>query len=68
MLKVYELYFVKHITTHFERIFKYVNKKEEIYLSNIKFKNMYVIDLSNNEIIFDLRTLRVLLIFNLEIK
>jgi hypothetical protein len=58
-LKVYELFFIKHITLHFDKVFKYVIKKEEIFLSNIKFKNMYVIDLSTNMIIFDLLSLRV---------
>jgi hypothetical protein len=57
-LKIYELYFSKNITTHFERIFKFLIKKEEMYLSYIKFKNMYVIDLSSDHIIFDMLALR----------
>jgi hypothetical protein len=59
-LKVYELYFIKHITNHFERVYKFIVKKEEIFLSNIKFKNMYVIDLSTNDIIFDILSFRVI--------
>lgn len=57
-LKIYEIYFIKHITSHFTRIFKYLIRKEEMYLSYIKFKNMYVVDLSNGEIIFDMLQLR----------
>lgn len=57
-LKIYELYFVKHITFHFERIFKFLIKKEEMYLSYIKFKNMYVVDLSTGAVIFDILALR----------
>jgi hypothetical protein len=61
-LRVYDLFFIKHITSHFERVFQYIIKKEEIYLSNIKFKNMYIIDLSTNMIIFDLLCMRVKII------
>lgn len=57
-LKIYELYFVKHITNHFDRVFKFLVNKEEMYLSYIKFKNMYVLDLSSGEIIFDILALR----------
>lgn len=53
-LKIYETYFVKHLTNHFTRIFKFIMKKEEIYLSNIKFKNMYVIDMTTEERLFDM--------------
>ena len=53
-LKIYELYFVKHITNHFDRVFKFLVNKEEMYLSYIKFKNMYVVDLSSGEILFDI--------------
>lgn len=58
-LKIYETYFIKHITLHFDRVFKLLIKNEEMYLSYIKFKNMYLLDLSNNEIIFDLLASRV---------
>jgi hypothetical protein len=57
-LKIYELYFVKHITNHFDRVFKFLVNKEEIYLSYIKFKNMYVVDLSSGEILFDILAIR----------
>ena len=57
-LKIYELNFVKHITNHFDRVFKFLVNKDEMYLSYIKFKNMCVLDLSSGEIIFDILALR----------
>jgi hypothetical protein len=67
-LRVYELFFARHIISHFDRVFQYIVRKEEIYLSNIKFKNMYVIDLSTNLIIFDLLSIRVKIFFKSEIQ
>jgi len=58
-LKIFETYFIKHITLHFDRIFKILIKKEEMYLSYIKFKNMYIIELSSDTILFDLLACRV---------
>lgn len=59
-LKIYETYFVKHISLHFDRVFKILIKNEEMYLSSIKFKNMYIIELSSNTLIFDLLACRVI--------
>lgn len=56
--KIYEVYFVKYLTNHFERVFRHIIKKEEMYLSYIKFKNMYVVDLSSQEILFDMSAIR----------
>lgn len=64
-LKIYETYFIKHITLHFDRVFKVLIKNEEMYLSYIKFKNMYMIDLSSETIIFDLLACRVKNFFQL---
>lgn len=58
-LKIYELYFVKSVSMHFEKLFKVLIKEEEMHLSYIKFKNMYVIDMSTSDIIFDLLSVRV---------
>jgi hypothetical protein len=58
-LKIYEIYFLKSLTTHFDNIFNLLIKKEEMFLSYVKFKNMYVVDLSNSQIIFDMLSLRV---------
>ncbi len=60
-LKIFETYFIKHITLHFDRVFKVLIKNEEMYLSYIKFKNMYMIDLSSNTLIFDLLACRVII-------
>jgi hypothetical protein len=57
-LKIYELYFLKHLVFHFNRIFRFLVNKEEMYLSYIKFKNMYILDLSTGEIIFDMLSVR----------
>ena len=46
------------LTLHFESVLKTLLKKEEMYLSYIKFKNFYVVDLQTNEIICDI-SLRV---------
>ena len=58
-LKIYEYFFIQPISTHFENIFKLLIKKEEISLSYIKFKNMFVVDLSNQNILFDLNSFKV---------
>jgi hypothetical protein len=58
-LKVFELYFVKSLTYHFIKIFDILICKEEMFLSQIKFKNMYVVDLSTNNILFDMVSIRV---------
>jgi hypothetical protein len=52
-------YLSKSLTFHFERCSKHILKKEEMYLSSIKFKNMYIIDLHTQEIIFDMMSMRV---------
>jgi len=61
-LKIYEYFFIQPISSHFENIFKLLIKKEEISLSYIKFKNMYVVDLSNQDILFDLNSFKVCLV------
>jgi hypothetical protein len=58
-LKIYETFFIQPISTHFENVFKLLIKKEEISLSYIKFKNMYVVDLSNQDVLFDLNSFKV---------
>ena len=58
-IKLFELYFVTPLTYHFEKVFKILLKKEEMYLSYIKFKNFYLVDLSNNEILFDMMNVTV---------
>ncbi len=58
-LKIYEKFFIFPISTHFENIFKVLIRKEEISLSYIKFRNMYMVDLFSQEILFDLNSFKV---------
>jgi len=59
-LKIYEHFFIQPISSHFENTFKSLIKKEEISLSFIKVKNMFVVDISNQNILFDLNSFKVL--------
>jgi hypothetical protein len=38
-------------------------KEEEMYLSAIKFKNFYIVDLNTDEILFDMKGVRVYYLF-----
>ncbi len=58
-LKVFEGFIIPPMTSHFESVFKVLTKKEDISLSYIKFKNMYVVDLMNQEILFDMNSFKV---------
>ena len=49
------MYLAIPITFHFEKIMRLILKKEEMYLSNIKFKNLYIIDLDNEDILFNMQ-------------
>ena len=53
------MYLAVPITSHFEKIIRLIMKKEEMFLSNIKFKNFYVIDLDTDEVLFDMQDLNV---------
>ena len=59
-IKLFEVYFIRVLTNHFDKVAKLIIKKEEMYLSTIKFKNMYVLEILTNEILFDLMALRVI--------
>jgi hypothetical protein len=54
------MYLAVPITSHFEKIIRLIMKKEEMFLSNIKFKNFYVIDLDTDEVLFDMQDLNVI--------
>jgi hypothetical protein len=47
------------LTHHFEKIFKILMRKEEMYLTYIKFKNFYLMDINTGEILCDMMSLRV---------
>lgn len=53
-LKLFELFFLKPLYGHFKSVLNQIIKSEEMNLSNIKFKNLYIIDLNTDNIIFDL--------------
>ena len=52
-IKIYENYFLKYLLLHFNKVFDLISHREELFLSNIKLKNVYYIDLEKQEIIFD---------------
>ncbi len=60
------------LTHHFEKIIKILMRKEEMYLTYIKFKNFYLMDINTGEILCDMMSLRVkkgklFLYFNIKI-
>ncbi len=50
---IYELYFLRYIGIHFQKIYNELLKREELSQSYIKFKNLYIVDLSTNNIFLD---------------
>ena len=52
-IQLFELFFLKPLINHFECIFTEILKSEEMNLTYAKFKNLYLIDLSTENIIFD---------------
>lgn len=52
-IMIYERFILKRLLSHFEKMLKEILKSEEMNLNNIKFKNLYLIDVSNERIIFD---------------
>lgn len=50
---IYEIFFLRFIGLHFKKIFNYLFKPEEMLLSYIKFKNMYLVDVSTGRILID---------------
>jgi len=56
--KIFELFFIKYIIRHFNSIFDFIVKKEQVYVTDFKFKNIYAVELESNQIIFDLSSIR----------
>ena len=52
-IKIYEKYFLKSLINHFNNIFELICFREELFLYNIKLKNVYFVDIEKHEIIFD---------------
>lgn len=57
-LKIYEIFLVKPDIYHFTCIYHIISRKEEMNLNKIAFKNMYIIDLQQNDILFNLQKCR----------
>lgn len=53
-LKLLETFFISAFVKHFGDIHDHISKSEEMNLNYIKFKNLYIIDLSNETVMFDL--------------
>ena len=45
---------ISQIIIHFEQVLKELTKREEIDLTYTKFENLYLIDISSEQILFDL--------------
>lgn len=50
---IYERFILRRLLSHYENMLKEILKSEEMNLNNIKFKNLYLIDVSNERIVFD---------------
>lgn len=57
-LRVIEKFFIRSLSNHFFKVTEYLIQNEEMNLNNIKFKNLYIIDLQSEDIIFDLNRTR----------
>ena len=54
-LFIYEKYFLKYLTQHFIKLYQYLFRKENFNLTCTKFKNLYILDINTEKIIFDLK-------------
>lgn len=52
-LKIFEKYFLKYLLIHFSKNLNSISSKEELFLTNIKLKNVFYVDLQEEKIIFD---------------
>ena len=57
-LSIYDKYFLKYCVIHFEQVFRAITKREDIDLTYTKFENLYIIDISSEQILFDLSGLQ----------
>ncbi len=53
-LLIFEYYFLKPLILHFSKVFNEIFKKEDINLKQTKFRNLYLLDVSNMSIILDM--------------
>ena len=50
---IYELYFLRYIGIHFQKIYNELLKREELNQTYFKFKNLYIVDLSTGNLLLD---------------
>ena len=55
--KIYENFLFLPLKYHFIQVARSIFKKNTLLLSNIKYKNFYIIDLSNDKVIFSLKSI-----------
>ena len=53
-LSIYDNYFLKSCIIHFENVFNILTKREDINLTFTKFLNLYIIDISSENLLLDL--------------
>ena len=53
-LSIYDKYFLKYCILHFEKVFQFLIKREDIDLTYTKFLNLYIIDINSDQLLFDL--------------
>ena len=53
-LSIYDNYFLKSCIIHFENVFNILTKREDINLTFTKFLDLYIIDISSENLLFDL--------------
>ena len=51
-ISIYDKYFLKPCILHFEKVFKFLTKKEDINLTYTKFLDLYIIDIYSDNILF----------------
>ena len=56
-LFIYDKYFLKSCILHFEKVFDFLTKKEDINLKFTKFLDLYIIDISTDILLFDLNSI-----------
>ena len=52
---IFQQYFLNLLFSHFTNVYNIIFKRETMNLGGTKLKNLYIIDASNNSILFDLR-------------
>jgi hypothetical protein len=54
-ISIYDQYFLIYCIIHFKKVINILLKREDIDLAYTKFLNLYIIDISSNQLLFDLK-------------